>query len=155
MKNKENLLLLAGYISSQRNNIIEIYNEIKEQIINDKKDLVYTGYLMHNYYCAVEDIFIEIARTFENKVDDTSKYHREILKRMTIDIPGIRPKLLSNKIFNFFDELRGFRHVFRHAYGYIIDSEKIGILKRKLIEHHLLFLDDLKNFTTFIEENIS
>lgn len=155
MKSKEKLLLLIGYIDSQLNNIIEIYNEIKIQNTKDKKDIVYVGYLIHNYYCSVEDIFIEIARTFENKIDDVSKYHRELLKRMTIDIPGIRPKLLSNKNFNFFDELRGFRHIFRHAYGYTIDSDKIDLLKKKMVEHHEFFLEDLKKFKSFLEENLS
>lgn len=38
----------------------------------------------HNLYCAFEDLFKIVAETFENHIQDKSKYHQELLKRMDI-----------------------------------------------------------------------
>ena len=44
---------------------------------------------------------------------------------MRLDIEGIRPRLLSEESFKILDELRGFRHVFRHAYSYELEHERV------------------------------
>ena len=44
-------------------------------------------------------MFKIIARFFENQIEDFSKYHSTILKRMQLDIEGIRPRLLSEESF--------------------------------------------------------
>jgi hypothetical protein len=51
------------------------------------------GYQLHNLYCAFEDLFKIVSETFENHIQDKSKYHQELLKRMTISIEGVRPPL--------------------------------------------------------------
>ena len=52
------------------------------------------GYQLHNLYGAFEQLFEEIARFFENRVDEAS-YHADLLRRMQLNIQGIRPALLS------------------------------------------------------------
>jgi uncharacterized protein YutE (UPF0331/DUF86 family) len=117
-----------------------------------RKDL--TMSLLHNLYCSLEDIFQEIAKTFENKVEDPAKYHRELLKRMYMDIPGIRPRLLSQESYRVLDELRGFRHIFRHAYDYELDPERIGDLKQKIIVNWNYVWKDLHSFMSFLQETM-
>ncbi|MGB9857741.1 MAG: hypothetical protein ACPLKX_06350 [Dictyoglomaceae bacterium] len=78
-----------------------------------------------NLYNAFEDLFSEISKSFENKIEDASFFHKELLRRMTLEIPGIRPKVLSKESFIILNELRGFRHIFRHAYTYEIIPEKV------------------------------
>lgn len=36
---------------------------------------------------------------------------------MTIEIPDIRPRIISNDFAEELDEYRRFRHMFRHSYG--------------------------------------
>lgn len=84
---KEPLVILLGYSIGQIKLIKKIFREIKVVLASDKKKVSYFGYLLHNLYCAMKDLFQEIAKTFENRIEDLSKYHREFLKRMRLDLP--------------------------------------------------------------------
>ncbi len=50
---------------------------------DSQEKVSHLGYLLHNLYCALEDIFREVAQTFENRVDDPLRYHRELLMYRT------------------------------------------------------------------------
>lgn len=100
----------------------------------------------------MEDLFQEIAKTFENKVEDPAKYHRELLKRMYMDIPGIRPKSLSLESYRTLDELRGFRHIFRHAYDYELDPERVDSLKQKIVVKWDYIKKDMHSFMSFLRD---
>ena len=52
----------------------------------------------------------------------------ELLKRMAISIEGIRPSLVSQESYALLDNLRSFRHLFRHAYSYELDIRKVRIV---------------------------
>ena len=54
------------------------------------------GYQLHNLYGAFEQLFEETARFFENRVDEGS-YQADLLRRMQLEIPGVRPALLSSE----------------------------------------------------------
>ncbi|MCL6560975.1 MAG: hypothetical protein K6U74_19745, partial [Firmicutes bacterium] len=58
-------------------------------------------------------------------------WHRELLLRMTLDVPEVRPPLLSKETANKLDEFRAFRHVFRNVYGFNLSSERIVDLLNK------------------------
>ncbi|MBI1987792.1 MAG: hypothetical protein HYS70_05545 [Nitrospinae bacterium] len=149
---KENIALLLGYLRSQKEVINKILLEIKEKLPYNKENTVYLGYLFHNFYCAFEDLFQEIAKTFENRIEDPSRYHRELLKRMHIEVPGIRPFLLSEESYRIMDELRGFRHIFRHSYDYELSPKKIEDLKELLLKRWEIIDKDLTIFGEFLEK---
>jgi len=151
---KEKLALLLAYFEEQNKILKELFNEIKSHKISDKKDTVYIGFLLHNLYCALEDLMEETAKTFENTLDDTSKYHRELLKKMLLNVRGIRPQLWSGETFSLLDELRGFRHIFRHAYGYELDSKKVFEIQDKIIKNWQKVKKDIEKFCKFLEENL-
>jgi hypothetical protein len=44
---------------------------------------------------------------------------------MTLDIDGVRPALLSPQSAGLLNELRAFRHFFRHAYGQPLDFSRV------------------------------
>ena len=104
------------------------------------------GYWMHNLYCAFEDLFKLVAAYWENNLSVNGEFHVNLLKRMIINIREIRPALLSIKSFEYLNELRGFRHVFRHAYSYGLDDERVTYLLRKMIEKKDIILADLNSF---------
>ncbi len=43
-----------------------------------------------------------MAKTFENQIDDRSQWHSVLLRRMTLDIEGVRPHLLSSDAYSGF-----------------------------------------------------
>ena len=95
------------------------------------RDLAAAAYVLHNIYGALENIFEQISRTFENHVILPAQWHRELLTKMFLEIPKIRPAVLPPELRGFLNDLRGFRHVFRHSYEFELDSEKLTLLVRK------------------------
>jgi hypothetical protein len=94
------------------------------------RDVAATAYVLHNVYTALENIFEQISRTFENHVTDPAQWHRELLTKMFLEIPKIRPAVLPSDLRGLLNDLRGFRHVFRHAYEFELDVEKLALLVR-------------------------
>jgi uncharacterized protein YutE (UPF0331/DUF86 family) len=149
------IALLLAYLEEQWKVLERIYAGLQGLGIEDEKDTVYAGYLLHNFYTAFEDLMREVARTFENTVDDTTRYHRELLKRMKLNVAGIRPALVSEASFRILNELRAFRHVFRHAYGYELEKEKVEHLVKKLKEGIDSVRKDVGAFRIFLEEELN
>ena len=54
---------------------------------------------------------------------------RELVDRMTLEIDGVRPRLLDRTLAREIHELRAFRHVFRNIYGSRLDPERMRILQ--------------------------
>ena len=67
-------------------------------------------------------------------------------QRMLVEIEGVRPALLSNAGYRFLNELRGFRHAFRHAYSYGLDNERVSALMRKILDQKDTVINDLQVF---------
>ena len=151
---KENLAVLRGYLDTQLEIVQRILEEIARSTSDSKEKISHLGYLLHNLYCALEELFKEVARTFENRLEDPAGYPRELLKRMHSNIPGIRPRLLSYESYVLLDELRAFRHVFRHAYEYELSAARLIELQKKIAANWQIIHSDLDHFTSFIENQI-
>ena len=100
-------------------------------------------------------MFKEISFTFENKIERNSGYHKNLLIRMKIAIPGIRPGVLSKDSYLVLGELMGFRHVFRHEYNYNLTPDKMEILRKKMLDQKATIDSDINIFKQFLEEGFS
>lgn len=78
----------------------------------------------------VEQMGQRVAKAFENHIDDDSGWHAELIRRLSIAVPGIRPRLYSDEILPALRDLRGFRHVITHAYDLELDHERLAIVLR-------------------------
>ena len=103
------------------------------------------GYQLHNLYGAFEQVFEETARFFENRVGEGS-YPADLLRRMQLEIEGIRPALLSAETASGLDELRRFRHLFRHAYAADLDPGRVGDLAARAAGIRRDFERDFERF---------
>jgi len=56
-------------------------------------------------------------------------WHHQLVSHMTLDIPGIRPALLSGDMTEGVDELRRFRHVFRNLYKSRLQPERVAFVQ--------------------------
>jgi hypothetical protein len=83
------------------------------------------AYQIHNLYCAAEDLLTLIAKAFENRIGSGGEWHRTLLLRMSEPVPGMRPALLTDELFDVMNRLRGFRHFVRHAYVTEIDPAQL------------------------------
>lgn len=153
---KEKIIVLKNEIKKDLIEIDKIYIEIQKieediQTSKDPKNLITLSYYLHNLYTAFESIFENISRCFENVVEDTALYHRKLLKKMNIEIDNIRPKVISDMAYPYFDELRRFRHFFRHAYEIKINDDKLMIVLKSAKELKKLYIEDFKAFDKFLE----
>ena len=89
------------------------------------------GFTLHNIYNALENSFTQISLSFENHVKDQSRWHRELLEKMLLDVPPLRPGVLSPACRALLADLLGFRHLFRHAYDYTLDEQRTLALWRR------------------------
>ena len=105
------------------------------------------AYQLHNLYSAFEQLFEEVARFFENRIDE-ARYHADLIRRMQLEIRGIRPALLSEATASALDELRRFRHLFRHAYATDLDSTEVAKLAAKVPGIRNAFDQDFERFLT-------
>lgn len=144
---KERLTLLKTDIELQIREIENIYTKLEGR--RRTKGIVGTesmAYQLHNLYCAFEDLFKIVANAFENHIRDGSKYHTELLKRMTISIEGIRPPVLSQESYLLLDNLRSFRHLFRHAYSYELDARKVRIVMEDVVKLKAIYRKEINTF---------
>ena len=154
------IALLISELKSQREDILSLHAKIAERLSDLQKEpdneaiRDSLGYKLHNLYCAYEDLFKIVARFFENHIDDASRYHTLLLKRMKLDIAGVRPALISDETFKILNELRAFRHFFRHAYIYELDTNKLIDLAKKCAVLRELFIEDFEKFVdSLVREN--
>lgn len=108
------------------------------------------GFQLHNLYCACEDLFEIVATAFENHVDPDGGYQIEPLKRMRMEIPGVRSRLISDEAFVWLETLRSFRHVFRNAYGTSLDRRKLAIVLEDARELMRVLPDELETFLSVV-----
>jgi len=108
------------------------------------------GYLLHNFYNDCENVFRAVARFFENDFGPQS-WHKDILKRMKLEIPGYRPRVIDDELFMLLDDFRGFRHKFRHSYGFELDWEKERAVARRLPRTAALFRSRMGAFLDELE----
>ena len=72
-------------------------------------EVILYGYYLHQWYCAAENLLARIAVTFGNEVE-RSEWHKGLLERPKLDVPGLRPPVLGQESFEHVNALRGFRH---------------------------------------------
>ncbi len=109
------------------------------------------GYILHSFYNGCENIFRSIARFFENDLSEES-WHTDILKRMKLEIPGYRPRVITDELFMLLDDFRAFRHKFRHSYSFNLDWEKEVLVGRKFRRTYELLLPQISEFIQKIDE---
>lgn len=86
-----------------------------------------TAQFFDNYYTCVETILFRISQHFENSLP-SDKWHSALLRAMTLEIPGIRPRVLSDSTHRDLDELRRFRHFTRYYFDVDYDWRRLSFL---------------------------
>jgi hypothetical protein len=79
-------------------------------------------------YNVIEQLALRVAKAFENNIDDEQGWHMELLRRLSIAIPDVRAPLIPGELLLDLQELRGFRHVVRHAYDLTLRKDKLAAL---------------------------
>ena len=159
MESREEIVIFLSEFDYQVGVIERLYNTIerKKKLLDQEgiiPELVESaGYWLHNLYCAFEDLFKLITGYWENHMQINGEYHIQLLRRMHLSIEGIRPALLSDKSFRELNELRGFRHAFRHAYNYGLDDERVRHLLHRILNAKEIIKEDIQAFRNRVNDN--
>ena len=88
---------LKAEIRADLQAIEEIFAELDRLPLelSDGDQRIILSYYLHNLYTAFESIFQRIARLFGNGLSDQSGWHADLLRRMSLDIEGVRPRVIS------------------------------------------------------------
>jgi hypothetical protein len=88
---------------------------------------------LHSFYTGTENIFKRVALELDGEPVHGDGWHRELLLRMKMPRAG-RPALLSEEPHDTLNEYLRFRHVFRNAYSFDLDWQKMSPLVLRLEE---------------------
>lgn len=80
---------------------------------------------LHNIYNGIEDVLLSLANDVDGLVPKGPAMHQDILDQMFAEIAGIRPAVLDRDLYEALGELKGFRHLIRHRYGFDLKTSKV------------------------------
>jgi hypothetical protein len=91
-------------------------------------ELEATAYQLTRCYNIIEQLGIRVAKAFENHIDDDLGWHTELIRRMSLEIPKVRPALFPSELLSALHDLRGFRHVVVHSYELELSGDKMRLV---------------------------
>src|SRR5690242_4430029 len=80
---------------------------------------------LNRHYNVMEKIFERVCEGFENHFERRGDFHERLLQRMALDLPGLRPAFVPSPLLPELRELKGFRHVVRHAYDLVLREDRL------------------------------
>ncbi|MBZ0161563.1 MAG: hypothetical protein K8H74_02495 [Notoacmeibacter sp.] len=80
---------------------------------------------IHNIYNGIEDILFSLAKDVDGLVPSGPTMHQDVLDQMSAEIASSRPAMLGQDLYEALTELKGFRHLVRHRYGFDLKAEKV------------------------------
>ena len=91
------------------------------------------GFTLHRLYGILENYFLRISKFFENNLT-SDRWRRDLLEKMQLDLPGIRPPLFTEeRDYRNAVELMRFRHRFRNLYGEDLDPVKTSEVQKRTL----------------------
>ncbi len=100
----EQLLKLAQRIPNELSELERLVKRAREgwrRIQQFSDDLYLDGVALnlHSFYSGLERLFELIAIVIDQKVPQGSNWHRSLLEQMSVEMPGIRPAVISGKTY--------------------------------------------------------
>lgn len=107
---------------------------------------------LHDFYAGLERVFQQIAATVDNDVPSGQEWHRDLLQQMSVEIPDLRPAVLSAETVHDLDEFLRFRHVVRNVYAFSFDPRQLERLVGQVRPAFTRTQDQLLGFAVFLEQ---
>ena len=119
-KTKDLLLEMISRIDKFEEEIIPKIGKTEESVFIPVQ-------ILENGYTAMETLFLRISQAFENNLD-SKRWHADLLEKMTLEIAGIRPRVISDESYRMLVELLRFRHFKRYYFELTYDWRKVDYL---------------------------
>ena len=83
------------------------------------------AYELFRFYNVVERMFERLCEEFENHFEKRGDFHEKLIQRLALDLEDIRPAFIPKGRIADVRELKGFRHVMRHAYELTLRLDRL------------------------------
>lgn len=155
MKDRLFLLAIISEIERELENLKDFQSELDS--IKDKKGIIYTrsrGSIIHDFYNCCERIFKKIAIEINEGCEETERWHKVLLYKMTIPLKDIRPQVISEELAADLDEYLAFRHLFRSIYGFELKGDRIDRLAEKFGGVSRRFAEEMREFLGYLRKEL-
>ncbi len=152
----ERFVRVAATIRDERDRLSRVVGEASQALADfaqsepSMRELRGIGDIVHDFYTGAERIFERVAPELNGGVPAGPAWHREILRSMTLDLPGVRPPLLGKQTERVLDEFLRFRHLFRHSYGFELEWTRLRPLLEQVPAAWAALEADLESFLDFL-----
>ena len=83
------------------------------------------AYELARFYNVIERMFERLCEEFENHFEKRGDFHEKLIQRLSLDLEGIRPAFIPQDRVAEVRELKGFRHIMRHAYDLVLREDRL------------------------------
>jgi hypothetical protein len=155
----ESYVVLAGRIRKELDDLARLVSRANRAMTTARKNpqdadlyMDSASLNLHDVYSGFERLFKQIAAIVEGNVPGGAEWHRELLEQMGLDLPKVRPPVLTPDSIERLDEYLRFPHVVRNVYTLSFDPERIGRLVEKLEPVFDQIRQELLTFANFLEK---
>ena len=106
--------------------------------------------ILHDFYSGIDKVFRRIAQDVDGEVPRGDNWHMDLLQRMAIAIPDVRPAVISTGLSETLVEYLRFRHLFRHVYGFHLRWDNFSHLARSMAATLGQFQGEMASFPSFL-----
>ena len=107
---------------------------------------------LHDFYTGLERLFQQIATTVDRSLPSGRSWHRDLLQQMGVDLPDLRPPVLSSEAIEALDEYLRFRHVVRNIYTFLFNLDQLERLVKQARPVFTQAETELLTFAQFLEQ---
>jgi len=155
MKQHDPMILkrIVAEIREQLKKLDELFIEWENHRFGEWTDTFFLrgkGSIFHDFYSGVEKTFQRIAAELNGGLPSGPAWHKTLLQNMLLEIPDVRPPIVSTETGKLLKKFLEFRHMFRHVYGFDLEFEKLDDLDRLYSETHKKFGEDVTKFIDFL-----
>jgi len=108
---------------------------------------------LHDFYSGLERIFERVAENIDEIKPESLNWHQQILKQMAMEIPKVRPAVISQDLKEELDKYRAFRHIVRNIYAHNFKIDKIKDLMGNIDKVLSELEKELRIFYEFLENS--
>lgn len=106
---------------------------------------------LHGFYSGLERCFELIATHVDGECPSGETWHRDLLRQVAREVPGVRTAVIGDQSATGLDELRRFRHLIRNVYATNLIPDRMETLVKALPELWRNLRPELTSFASFLE----
>lgn len=113
---------------------------------DDTYSLRARGSILHDFYSGIERVLIRIAEELNGGVPRGAGWHRQLLEDMELEIPDVRPAVVSHGLREQLNEFLRFLHV----YGFVLQAERMATLEQEFDAVPDRFVSEMRSFVAWM-----